>query len=41
MMTERLCVLIHISNYFQTLAIMEKALSDKNEPKPPNALSKW
>ena len=31
--TERLLrVLIHISNYFQTLEIMEKKLSDKNEP---------
>ena len=30
--TERLRILIHISNYIQTLEIMEKALSDKNEP---------
>ena len=32
-MTERLRILIHISNYFQTVDIMEKTLSDKNEPK--------
>ena len=31
-MTERLRILINISNYFQTLVIMEKTLSDKNEP---------
>ena len=30
--TERLRMLIHISNYIQTLEIMEKTLSDKNEP---------
>ena len=34
--TERLRVLIHNSNYFQTLEIMEKMLSDKNEPKTDN-----
>ena len=28
MVTERLRTLIHISNYFQTLEIMEKTLSD-------------
>ena len=40
-MTERLRMLIHISNYFQTLEIMEKTLSDKNEPynKAKSALS--
>ena len=32
-MTERLRRSIHISNYFQTLEILEKKLSDKNEPK--------
>ena len=31
-MTERLRILIRISNNFQTLEIMEKILSDKNEP---------
>ena len=31
--TERLRMLIHISNYFQTLEIMEKTFSNKNEPK--------
>ena len=30
--TERLHILIHISNYFQTLEVMEKTLADKNEP---------
>ena len=29
---ERLRISIHISKYFQTLEIMEKTLSDKNEP---------
>ena len=32
MVTERLRVLIHISNYSQTLEILETTLSDKNEP---------
>ena len=32
MVTERLRILIHVSDYFQTLEIMEKTLSDKNEP---------
>ena len=32
-MTECLRILIHISNYFQTLENIEKTLSDKNEPK--------
>ena len=32
---ERLRISIHISNYFQTLEIMEKTLSDKNEPQYP------
>ena len=31
--TERLRILIHISNYYQTLEIMGKTLSEKNEPK--------
>ena len=31
-MTERLRISINISNYFQTLQILEKTLSDKNEP---------
>ena len=31
-MTERLRILIHISNYCHTLEFMEKTLSDKNEP---------
>ena len=31
-MTELLRILMHISNSFQTLEIMEKTLSDKNEP---------
>ena len=31
-MTERLRILIHTSKYFQTLEIMQKTLSDKNEP---------
>ena len=31
-MTERLRILIHISNYFETLEILEKKLSDMNEP---------
>ena len=30
--TESLRILILISNYFQTLEITEKTLSDKNEP---------
>ena len=29
--TERLHILIHISNYFQTLEVMEKTLSHKND----------
>ena len=33
-MTERLRILIQTPDYFQTLEIMEKTLSDKNEPKP-------
>ena len=31
-MTERLRILIHISDCFQTLEILEKTLSDKNGP---------
>ena len=31
-LTERLRIFIHVSNYFQTLEILEKTLSDKNEP---------
>ena len=37
-MTERLRILIYISNVFQTLEFLEKTLSDKNEPKSGNLL---
>ena len=39
-MTERLRILIHISNYFQTLEIPGKMLSDKNEPNTRDSTSR-